>query len=273
MDWTPALVSTGLLAAALWLLRNLISARLKSSIEHEFNQKIEDLRTEHRKQEDRLKAELQARAAEIQALRSIAMSAMSGRQAAVDKRMLEAVDQLWASVVTLASARVLATYLSVLNIDAVGEAVQHEQKMQQVVEMLGFGFDAKKIDYLSAAKARPFLTPIVWATYSALQAVAGHAVLQWHALKSGLNPKGLVDEAKITTLIKTVLPQFSEVLDKFGSQAYFHTLEALENQLISEVQRMLTGVEDDKARLERAAEILKQSNELIRVSASSPAAA
>jgi hypothetical protein len=273
MNWIPAITSTGLLAVVLWLLRNLISTRLKSSVRHEFDEKLEDVRSEHRKQESHIRAELQAREAELAALRSTVMSGMSGRQVEIDKRKLHAIDQLWDSVVTLAPARALAANLSVLNIDAVADRVQRDQKVQQFIEMLGLGIDAKQIDYVSASKARPFISPMVWATYSALQAVAGHALLQWHAIKNGLDPKGLVDEQKVTTLIKTALPNFSDILDKYGSRAWFHTLEPLENQLIVEVQRMLAGKDDDKARLERAAEILKQSNEVMRDNARSATAA
>ena len=39
-DWIPAISTTSLLAASLWLLRSLISTRLRASVQHEFEQKI-----------------------------------------------------------------------------------------------------------------------------------------------------------------------------------------------------------------------------------------
>ena len=80
VGWLPALTTTGLLAVALWLTRNLILTRLTNSVEHEFNAKLETLRTQLRESEERLKADLRAKEAEITALRSGAMTAMASRQ-------------------------------------------------------------------------------------------------------------------------------------------------------------------------------------------------
>lgn len=267
MDWIPSITTTSLFATTLWLARNLIASRLTKSVEHEFNEKLEKVRAEYRQQEERLRSDLQTRAAEIEALRAGALSAMSGRQAVIDKRRLEAVDQLWASVTALASARALAASLSVIKVDAVGEMAQHDEKVRKFVEMMGLGFDAKKLDHASAAKAQPFVSPMVWAIYSAMQAVASHAVIQWHALKSGLNPKGLIDEDKIKSLIKVALPHYSDYVDKNGSAAFYYTLDALENQLLVAIRQMLSGTDDDKASIDRAAEILKHSNELMKAAA------
>lgn len=272
MEWFPAITTTGLLAAALWLARNLISTRLTRSVEHEFNRKLESLRSEHRQREDLLRAELQARATEIEALRTGALSNMSGRQAAADKRRLEAIDQLWSGVLALGPARMLASYLSVLNIRAMGERVQRDEKARQFVEMFGAGFDPKSIDYSTGAKARPFVSPMAWAIYSALQAVTGIAIIQWHALKSGLEPTKLVDEDRAKALITAALPHYKDFLDKFGAQGFYHTIEPLESQLLVEFQRMLSGTEDDKASVERAAEILKHANAL-KQAAENPGAA
>lgn len=54
--WFPPLTTTALFAAALWLGRNIISTRLTKSVEHEFNTKLESVRSQ-RESEERLKAE------------------------------------------------------------------------------------------------------------------------------------------------------------------------------------------------------------------------
>jgi hypothetical protein len=70
LPWLPAITTTGLLAFALWLDRQVISTRLTKSIEYEFNTKLESLRADMRASEERLKAELREKEAEILALRS-----------------------------------------------------------------------------------------------------------------------------------------------------------------------------------------------------------
>src|SRR5712691_9429318 len=89
LDWFPAVTTSGLLAMALWLGRNLILTRLTKSVEYEFSKKIEAVRTQFREGEERLKADLRAKEVEIAALRSGAMTALASRQIAVDKRRLE----------------------------------------------------------------------------------------------------------------------------------------------------------------------------------------
>ena len=42
-DWIPGLSSAALLAAGLWLARNVIYTRLTKSVEFEFNRKLEEL--------------------------------------------------------------------------------------------------------------------------------------------------------------------------------------------------------------------------------------
>jgi len=108
-SWFPPLITTALFAAALWLGRNVISTRLTKSVEYEFNKKLELVRSQMRESEERLKAELRTKETEIAALRSGALSALASRQVALDKRRLEAVDQLWASVTALGPARAIAT--------------------------------------------------------------------------------------------------------------------------------------------------------------------
>ncbi|NKE72809.1 hypothetical protein [Candidatus Manganitrophus noduliformans] len=264
IPWFPALTTTGLLAAALWLGRNLIATRLTKSVEHEFNTKLETLRAQLRDSEERLKAELRAKEAEISALRSGALSALASRQAALDKRRLEAVDQLWSSVSALAPARALAATMSVIKFETAAPLAEKDPKTRQFFEMIGAGFDPRTLDQSGAAKARPFVSPMVWAIFSAMQAVTVHSVMRWQVLKGGLGSRDFADHEAINKLIKTALPHYAEYIDKNGPSVYYYILEALDSQLIAEIQKMLTGAEADKASIVQAAEILRQSNEVLK---------
>jgi hypothetical protein len=264
LPWFPALTTSALLAAALWFGRNLISTRLTKSVEHEFNAKLEILRAQVRESEERLKAELRVKEAEIAALRSGALTALASRQMAVDKRRLEAVDQLWAAVTALGPARGLAAMMSVIKFEAAAPRAERDPKFRQFFEMIGTGFDAKHLDLSGAAKARPFLSPMVWAIYSAFLAITMHAVMRWHVLKGGLGSNDLTDNEAAAKLIKIALPDYSDYVDKQGPSGYYYLLDALESRLLTELENMLTGVEADKANIEQAAEILRQANELLK---------
>lgn len=262
IPWLPALTTTGLLAAALWLGRQLISTRLTKSVEHEFDKKIESVRADMRASEERLKAQLREKEAEISALRSGALSVLASRQAALDKRRLEAVDQIWASFNALAPTRGLAASMSVIKFESAAQQAEHDPKVRQFFEMMGAGFDAKTLDLSGAAKARPFLTPLVWAIFSAIQAVTMHSVMRWHVLKGGLGTTDFADTKAIEKLVVAALPHYAEYLEKNGPSVYYYVLEALDARLLAEIQNMLSGVESDRASIEQAAEIVRQANAL-----------
>lgn len=258
--WLP----TALFAAALWLGRNLISTRLTKSVQHEFDTKLEVLRSQLKESEERLKADLRVKETEIAVLRSGAMSAMASRQIAVDKRRLEAIDQLWTAFNSLNPARYLSIALSTLKFEAVAKKTETDPKMRQFVETLGAGFDPKTLDHASAAKARPFVSQVAWATYSAYTAVCMHAVTRWQVLRFGLGTQDLINNDLIGKLIKAALPHLTDYINEHGPNCYHLVLESLETKLLQDIQAMLAGVESDKASIKQAAEILKCSNEVLQ---------
>lgn len=258
--WFPSLTTTALFAGVLWLARNIISTRLTKSVEYEFNTKLESIRSQMRESEERLKAELRAKETEINALRSGALTTLASRQAALDKRRLEAVDQLWSAITALGQARTIAALMSVISFEKAAPITERDPNARKAFELMGTAFDIKSLDLSGAAKARPFLSPMVWATFSAIQAVVMHAVMRWHVLKGGLGDKDFMDNDSISKLIKAALPHYSDYVDNFGPSAYYYVLEALDTQLLKEIQLMLSGVEADKESIERAAEIVRQSN-------------
>ena len=91
----PAVTTTGVLAWTLWLARELISTRLTKSVQLEFDKQIESVKADLRASNERFKAQLRDKEAEIATLRSGALSALASRHTALEKRRHEAVDQLW----------------------------------------------------------------------------------------------------------------------------------------------------------------------------------
>lgn len=260
--WVPSIVTTGLLALALWLGRKLIATRLLKSVEHEFNAKLEAVRAEFREKEEVLKADLRSKESEITDLRSGAMTAMASRQMALDKRRLEAVDQLWSAVSALAGAKGISAFMAVMKFEAVAEEAARNPKLREMMTAISSGFDLAKFDLSSAAKARPFVSPMAWALFSAYQAIAVNAVLKLQIIKSGIGAKKLLDENAVVKLVKAALPHQAGNIDKFGDSGYHYLLEELEESLLAAMRKMLAGEETDKASVEQAGKILKLSNEL-----------
>lgn len=263
-DWLPAITTTGGFAIALWLARNLIATRLTKSVEFEFNTKIEEIKTEQRNSEERLKSELRAKEAQIAALQTGALSAMASRQQSIDKRRLEAIDQLWASFMALTPARSTAIAMTSINFEVAAKEAERNPQARKVFETMSFGLDPKNLDTSSAQRARPFLSPAVWATFSAYSTVCLHAAMRMMTLRHGWGANVLADNNPINKLIVAVLPHYKEYLDEHGPAVYNHVLDALESKLLQDIQSMLTGTESNKEHLEQSAEILKLSNEVMK---------
>ncbi len=208
-QWIPPVITTSLLGAALWLGRNVIKIRLTNSVAHEFNTKLEAMRSEFRRGEELLKADLRSKEAEIAALRAGVLEAMASRQIAIDKRRLDAIDQLWASVTGLAPAKALSSFMAVFHFEPTAAEAARNPQFRQLFEVMGTRFDFKSLDLREAAKARPFVSSMAWALYSAYSAICAINVAELQILKSGLDGKDLMRTDVVVKLVKAALPHRS----------------------------------------------------------------
>ena len=272
-DWIPVLSTTSVLGFVLWLLRSLIVNRLAKSVQHEFDNKLEKLRTDHRKSEESFRADLQAKTAQIESLRSAAMAALTTRQAAVDKRRIDAVDQLWSAVIALGPAKAVSAWISVLKFDAVAEESARNPRMREMFSALSGQTDLHKIIPVDAAKARPFVSQMAWALFSAYQAIVSLAVAKLLLLKTGVDSGKYLNIDSVTRLVRAALPHHAEYIQQHGDAAFHYLLDELESALLQELQRQLLGVESDKASIKQAADILKevaQVQEALKPAATTP---
>lgn len=266
-DWVPALSTAAGLGFVGWLLRNWISTRLAKSVGFEFDRKLELLKAEHRASEEWLRADLRAKEAEIAALRAGAMTALSNRQIAIDKRRLDAIDQLWAAVLSLSKARGVSLMMSTLKFEAVAERAETDPKMREFLKTIGGGFDIKTdLSMGDASKARPFVSPLAWAIFIAVVSIVANGVIRWHIAQGGLGAKDFSDHSALAKMIKVALPEYSSYIDAQGVSGFHFLVEKLELKLLEEFQVMMSGAEADRSSVQRAAEILKYSEELTKQS-------
>lgn len=248
--------TAGLVLAVGWLLRNLIATRLRGSVEHEFNVKLERISSELRASEDRLRAELGAKEAEIRALREGAMTAMISRQVATDNRRLQAVDQIWASVVSLNPARAASRWLRSIRLEALAEAAQSNPRVLDFLNALPVKYDAKSFKP-DANSARPFVTPMAWATYSAYVSVCTHSPIIADAILHGGDVRRFFNIQAMRDTIVGVLPEEASAVAKVDEHSLFELfIEPLEQRLLKELQAILDGRELDGDRVKQAAAII-----------------
>jgi hypothetical protein len=262
-DWIPAISTTSLFGFVLWLLRSVISTRLRASVQLEFDQKLEEMRATLRKSDESFKADLRAKEAQIAALRSGAMSALASRQAALDKRRIEAVDQLWSAFTALAPAKAVSAYMLLIDFQAAAKEAECNAKARDLFASMGGVSDFREFSYREAAKARPFVSQLAWALFTAYQTIVAVAAIRLESLKAGLNTD-FVDKDAVTKLITAALPHHAEYIAKNDVRVCHYLLDELESRLLEELQKLLSGVESDKESIEQAAAIIKESERLMQ---------
>jgi hypothetical protein len=251
MEWIPAISTTFIFAAALWLSRNLIATRLTNSVRHEYDTKLE-----------RLKADLGAKASQIDALRGGALSGVTARETAIFQRHLTAIEQLWSAVISLGPAKSVSAWMAVVKFEAAAKEAAKNPRFREFFSMIG-GIDLNSLSTDQALKTRPFVSPLAWAYYSAYQAIVFHAVARLHMLKNGIDMVEVIDTKNVTELVKIALPHQVQYIEKHGPGAFHFLLEGLENNLLAAFQLMLKGDDSDQATLDKAAAIIRKSETLM----------
>jgi len=263
-------IPTGLLAAGLWLAKNLILTRLSKSVEYEFNEKIEAVRSEFREKEELLRADIRRREAELAALRSGAMSALESRQIALDKRRLEAIDQVWSAVIELSRRKGVCGFMSALNFDVATKASVDNEQFRDAMRAISPVDDVRKLDLSDARQARPYVTPMVWALFSAYESIVLHALAKATIIQSGIGEPEMLDRTRVQELLVAALPQAREYVEQYGDSGLHHWLDILENALLAQFSEMFTGGQADEEGLARAAHILALSKKLAPAASITP---
>ena len=172
-------------------------SRVEKGIQHNFDQKIEELKAQLRRDEEQLKADLRSRDDEIAALRSGALSGMASRQAALDKRRLEAIEKVWSAVIDRWQWKNLAKMVGSLDMDytlsAAAQQNEEGRKLRKFADVIwksaGLGLDNLKPSTEFIDKERPFLSPMTWALFSAYRQVLNFPAVQMMVMRTGADKK------------------------------------------------------------------------------------
>ena len=170
---SSAAVSVALSGVVVWIAREWIGERLRSSIRHEYDQRLATLNAELRTQGDAqlaaLKAELDKQAEKLR----IVSSSFTEVQKASIARKLEAIDTLWSGIL---SARgmipPIMSFMDILTEDEYVSANTHPRfqaltgSLDQAA-ILKLATDSRG----SLERARPYVGEYVWALFASFQSV------------------------------------------------------------------------------------------------------
>jgi len=250
MDWLPAITTTTILGAAIWLGKTLLAERLKASIGSEISEELEKLRSEIREKEK-----------QIDLLRSGALSSSAHRRNSLYERKVKAVENIWCAITSMAGAENISAMLARMKYDLLQKETARNETLRSSFNNVGAMFDLTKLDLSLADNARPFLTKMAWAYYSAYTAIVFQSVVRFEMLKRGVG-NDLSDNEKVVALVKKALPQYDSYIEEFSGNTLHYLLDELKIRLLSELESILNGEGEDQESIKCAAEILEAADRL-----------
>ena len=245
-----AITTGGILSLALFLLRNWIVTRLKTSILHEYDNKLEKLRSQLRQHESKMDS-----------IRSTLFSNAAHRDKLVFTKKVNAVEVLWESILLLSPFKVVSAMMGVVDFDKAAESAKTEQGVRDFAKAISGKVDLSDAKLAEVNKVRPFLSELSWAYFSAYRSVVMNAVLRAKFLESGL-PAELLNDKAVKELVTTVYPHMKDFINKHDSAILHEFLSDLERDILTEINKTLSGKESDEQSFERAKEIIDATQEL-----------
>jgi hypothetical protein len=215
-----------------------------------------------RESEERLKSDLRTKEAEISTLRDGIISGRAHRQAAIDRRRLEAVERIWRRVsTTLVPYKSAVLWMKIFNLNAVAKMTPKDDGFRKVFEIVSTHIpeDDTKVNDVSAE--RIFISPLAWAYFSAYQAIMYVSYAQVRVLAAGIKvTSDFFDFKEVDRVLKAALPHHASYIDQHSSATYQYLLDELEESIIKELTTMLEGHQYDQAEIQHSKEIMREVN-------------
>ena len=249
------ITSSAVSGLLIWLSREWISARIKGSIQHEYDQKLEAHKA-------RLKAENEFSLLEIRtalereaALHAAAYASFSEGQKAAMERKLKAFDRLWEKLLQFRnSLPPVLMIMDCMSVEEYKEAKQHQDFQQLTGEL-----SIEKIKNIfsdkqgSVEKVRPYVGGYMWAIFFSYQTIMIRILVE---LYFGLDDAEKVEwykDSVVRQLIKSILTTIElQEFDglTFGKLKWLQN--SLESKILSTSRKVISGETFGTESLEQA---------------------
>jgi len=256
------LTPSALVAIIIFVVGTWIKATIEKGEQHEWDKKLEAIRSDLRREEEARKADFKARDDQLTSLRAAALAGLSTRHSALEQRRLNAIEKIWSATVDRRRFHLVASVFRTLKFEkALKAAAQNDvegQKVQKFASAMAkaFGVEEPK-PAIPGDEERLFVSPLAWALFSSYGQIVSYPVVALSIMRFG-QPENLIrPPAEILELAKASLPEWSKFIDEWGVASIASILGPLEEKLFSELQRSLVEPGDyGEAAVREAAKIL-----------------
>jgi hypothetical protein len=244
-----AFLASGLLTLA---LREWISTRIKSSIQNDYDRKLETHKAQLKSEQELAILNIKMALAREAAFHAAAHASFAEGQKATIERKLSSADRLWSSVVQFKAG--LPQALTVIDVMTVDEysAIKDHPSFQQ----LAGGLSKDKLEKLTPAgieEIRPYVGEYTWALFSCYQALLIRISLLFELARSDPQKIEWHKDGGNRNLLKAVLtPTELEEFDGtvFGKISWLQ--RRLESKLLAAAQKVICGEAFGTESLEQA---------------------
>lgn len=227
--------------------RAWVFAKLNASARHEYDAKLEGI-----------KSQLQEKTGETKTLLDVSLSGIPQRNAINHKRQLEAIDQLTESFHRAYKMQSLVQATSNFNMAEMSKRAGDE-KIKTFANSLLVGMDESYGKDDLAWKARPFISINAWQYYQAYKNIIAYSYLKLKIISLGIKQNDLVYD-HIKKLSKLALSDKSMEIDclpEFGI-GWLDILSTLETRLMDEFRFLIVGQSADAQNIESVKAVKEQ---------------
>ena len=249
---TSLLTSGAIVSLAIWFSKEWISTRLKSSIQHEYDQKLESIKAKLKEQNEVALVELQAAIERHNNLLTAAHSSFAEGQKAAMERKLQAIDTLWERVLQLRERLPpLLGFIDFLTVDDYKKNKDHPMFID-----LSERWSVEKISTLvdsQTERVRPYVGEYTWAVFFSYQAVMLRIVFLLHAGHTDTEKLEWHKDTGTRQLLQAVLS--TTELEEFDDTAFGKILwlqRRLESKILGAARQIISGKEFGAVALEQA---------------------
>jgi hypothetical protein len=253
------LLTSGLLTLA---LREYISTRIKSGIQHDYDRKLATYKAQLKSEQELAILNITTALARETALHTAAHTAFAEGQKATMERKLNGVDRLWGGVVQFRAG--LPPELPLIDVMTVDD--YRATKDHPSFQKLAGGRSEDNLKKLSAGSiedVRPYVGEYMWAVFSCYQTLLIRISVLFHL--ATLDPEKIewFKDAGNRSLLKAVLtPAELAEFDTttFGKISWMQ--KRLESKLLAAAQKVISGETLGKESLEQALLIQQRIDQL-----------
>ncbi|HEY3327190.1 MAG TPA: hypothetical protein VGK14_08455 [Novimethylophilus sp.] len=259
---TTSAVSVGLFAAAIWLGRTWIVARLTADIRLDNDSKLEELRSQ-----------LQRANSTLSDITSAGHIAYSQSQITILPRKIKAIETVWNSVLAWNEMSAASMFVAVLPIDWVQKYGSNPSTKSNFEILL------KNPEHLAFLKKqndteldRPFISERGWALYAAYSGFYMSRITKASMfLFPSMNHAEIWKHVNERQLIEASAP--ADILNLYDANVLEGTnafLKYLKDEMIDEFRAEISGTRDSKSAVSNAAVILDAAERLVKSSTEKP---